>query len=91
MSIRSCSIPLAYDLQANGAAEKAVHEFMRSIRVLELGLEQRSGRQIETEEPTMEWIVEHVSMLIDECVVGHDGKTAHRMLWGDDSSKPLVE
>ena len=69
--------PPAYNPQANGAAERAVHEIMGEIRALKIGLEQIIGIRIPTSFKIMEWMVEFALVIINRCLVGHDGKTPY--------------
>ena len=83
--------PPAYNPQANGAAERAVQEIMGEMRALKIGLEQRIGIKIPTSFKVMEWIVELAPVIINRCLVGHDGKTPFSRLVGKHSSKETVE
>jgi hypothetical protein len=83
--------PPAYDPQSNGAVERGVQEIMNQIRAMKIGLEQRLGAKIKTNWEIMEWIVELSAVLINRCLVGHDGKTAYARLMGKNSTKEMVE
>ena len=64
---------------------------MGEIRALKISLEQRIGTKIPTSFKIMEWIVELALVIIDRCLVGHDGKTQYSRLMGKHSSKEMVE
>ena len=83
--------PPAYDPQANGVIEKAVDDVMGQIRALKIGLESRLKRKIESDEPILQWIVEHAPMMINRCQKGHDGKTPERRLKGKETQQGFVE
>ena len=48
----------AYDLQANGAVEKAAQEYMGQLRTMKVGLEARLQFQIEPEWAVLQWMSE---------------------------------
>ena len=83
--------PPAYDPQANGAAEKAVQDYMGQLRALKIGLEYRLGGKIESHWPIMEWLSEHSPTTIDRGQMGHDGKVPYQRRMGKLSKKPMVE
>ena len=55
---------------------------MGEIRALKIGLEQRIGIKIPTSFKIMEWIVELAPVIINRCLVEHDGKTSYPRLMG---------
>ena len=83
--------PPAYDPQANGAAEKAVQEFMGQLRALKIGLEARLQCKVESQWEILEWATELEGELIGRCQVGRDGRTAYYRLYGRNSTKALIE
>ena len=83
--------PPADNPQANGASERAVQEIMGEIRALKIGLEQRIGIKIPTSFKIMEWVVKLGPVIINRCLVGHDGKTPYWRLMGKHTSKEMVE
>ena len=64
---------------------------MGEIRALKIALEQRIGIKIQTTFKIMEWIVELALVIINRCLVGHDGKTPYSRLMGKHSSEEMVE
>ena len=83
--------PPAYDPQANGAIERGVQEVAGQIRAMKIGLEQRLGARVTTKWKIFEWMVELSTVLLNRCLVGHDGKTPYARLMGKNSSQPIVE
>ncbi len=83
--------PPAYDPQSNGAAEKAVQDYMGQERAGKIGLEYRLKVKVESQWPIMEWIGEHACTLLDRCQVGHDGKVPYQRRMGKLSDKPIME
>ena len=83
--------PPAYDPQANGAAERAVQEYMGQLRKLKIGLEQRIGKKIESTWAILEWLSELALVLLSRYQVGKDGKTSHRRLMGKECQQAAVE
>ena len=83
--------PPAYDPQSNGAAEKAVQDYMGQVRAGKIDLEYRLKEKIESQWPIMEWIGEHACVLLDRCQVGHDGKVPYQRRMGKISEKPIIE
>ena len=83
--------PPAYDPQANGAAEKAVQDYMGQLRTMKIGLEARLKCKIESEWAILQWMSELAPELLNRCQVGRDGRKAYYRLQGKDSKKPIVE
>ena len=83
--------PPAYDPQSNGAAEKAVQDYMGQVRAGKIGLEFRLKEKVESQWPIMEWIGEHACVLLDRYQVGHDGKVPYQRRMGKVSEKPMIE
>ena len=86
-----CQNPPAYNPQSNGSAERAVQEVMSQVRAMKLALDQRLGTSVKTDWKALEWMVELSAVLINRCLVGHDGKTPYSRLMVKNSSKELVE
>ena len=82
--------PLAYDPQANGAEERGVQEFTNQLRAMKIGLEQRIQMKIDTNWKIVEWMIESAPTLINQCFVGHDGKTPYARLM-EKHSKDIFE
>ena len=59
-----------HDPQGNGVAERAVKEFMGTLRRLKLGLEARLGVRIAADHPVVQWMSEHASAVINWFLVG---------------------
>ena len=76
--------PLAYNPQANGTAERA--EITG-----EDWLGTKNWHQMPTSLKIMEWTVELAPVIINRCLVEHDGKTPYSRLIGKHSSKDMVE
>jgi hypothetical protein len=83
--------PPAYDPQANGAAEKAVQEYMGQLRTLRVGLEARLKCKIESEWAIRQWMSVLAPELMNRCQVGRDGRTAYYRMQGKDSKKAIIE
>ena len=62
--------PPAYDPQANGAAEKAVQDYMGQLRTMKIGLEARLKCKIESEWAILQWMSELAPELLNRCQVG---------------------
>ena len=60
--------PPAYNPQSNGCIERAVQEFMNTMRVLKLGLEQRLQTQMTLKWNVIDWMIEHCSNIINHCL-----------------------
>ena len=75
----------AYDPQANGAAEKAVQDYMGQVMVMKIGLEARLKCKVESE-----WITELAGELLSRGQVGKDGRTAYFRLYGRNSAKTVL-
>ena len=58
---------------------------------MKIALDQRLGTTMKTDWKALEWMVELSAVLINRCLVGHDGKTPYSRLMGKNSSKELVE
>ena len=54
----------AYDPQANGAAEKAVQDYMGQVRAMKIGLEARLKCKVESDWKIVEWITELAGELL---------------------------
>ena len=67
-----------YDPQANGAAEKAVQDYLGQVRAMKIGLEARLKCKVESDRKIMEWITELAGKLLSGGQVGKDGPTASR-------------
>ena len=83
--------PPAYDPQSNGAVERAVQEFMNTMRAMKLSLEQRLQVQMGMEWKAIDWMIEHCADIINHCLVGHDGKTPYMRLMGKRSGRQWDE
>ena len=58
---------------------------------MKIALDQRLGTTVKTDWKALEWMVELSAVLINRCLVGHDGKTPYSRLMGKNSSKEYVE
>ena len=67
----------AYDPQANGAAEKAVQDYLGQVRAMKIGLEARLKCKVESHWEIMEWITKLAGELLSRGLVGKDGRTAY--------------
>ena len=83
--------PPAYDPQSNGAAEKALQEYMEQLRVLKIALERRLESDLATKDAILEWASDHAALQISRYKLGGDGKTAFRRLMGKDCRAVSVE
>ena len=81
----------AYDPPVNCAVERGVQEFMNQMRAMKICLEQRIQMKIDTSWKIVEWMVELAPTLVNQCLVGHDGKTPYARLRKKNSSKDIVE
>ena len=78
----------AYDPQANGAAEKAVQDYMGQVSGqvgIEIGLEARLKCKVESDWKIMEWITELAGELLSRGQVGMDGRTAEVTIYNGTS------
>ena len=64
--------------QTHGRAEKAVQDVIYQVRKMKLALEQRLKIALPVDLPMTHWMVEHVALLINRHLKGHDGKTAYK-------------
>ena len=71
--------------------ERAVQELMSQVHAMKIVLDQRLGTTVKTDWKALEWMVEFSAVLINRCLVGHDGKTAYSRLMVKNSSKEVVE
>ena len=81
----------AYDPQANGAAEKAVQDYMGQGRAMMIGLEARLKCKVESDWKVMEWSTELAGDLLSRGQVGKDGCAAYFRLYGRNSAKAVLE
>ena len=58
--------PAAYDPRANGAVERAVQEFMNTMRAMKLSLEQRLQVQMSFEWKAIDWMIEHCAYIMNQ-------------------------
>ena len=58
---------------------------------MKIALDQRLGTTVKTDWKALEWMVELSAVLINRCLVGHDGKTPYSRLMVKNSFKELVE
>ena len=65
------------DSKGNGVVERAVKSIEEEIRVARSALEMRIGVKIEPEHAVMAQLIEYVSLLLNRCEVGRDGRTAY--------------
>ena len=80
------------DLQANGAAERAVRELMSQFRRVKLRFERRIESTIAHDHPIIDWAIQHSGFFITKFLKGsQDGFTAHRRLHGREHRGELVE
>ena len=80
------------DPQGNGVAERAVKEFLGTLRRLKLALESRLATRIPADHPIVQWMGEHASCAINWFLVGsQDGMTAHRRMFDKEFSGKLIE
>ena len=42
------------------------------VRVIKIGYEQNTKREVDVKSAGMDWIVEHAVDILNKCVVGHD-------------------
>jgi hypothetical protein len=64
--------------QSNGAIERHIQSIEGLSRTLKLSLEKRWGVHINHTHPCIPWLLEHASLVLNRCQMGHDGKTAHQ-------------
>ena len=77
--------------QANGAAEKAVQDYMGQVRAMTIGLEARLKCTVESDWKIMECITELPGELQSRGQVEEDGRTAYFKLYGRNSAKAVLE
>ena len=58
---------------------------------MKIALDQRFGTTVKTDWKALEWMVELSAVLINRCLVGHDGKTPSSRLMGKNSSVEFGE
>ena len=84
--------PPAYNTQANGAAERAVLGYHGRNQGSEgFASKKRIGINIPTSFKIMESIVELALVIINRCLVEHDGKTPYSRHMGKHSTMEMVE
>ena len=81
----------AYDPQANGAAEKAIQDYMGQARAMKMELEARLKCKVESDWKIMEWITELAGELLSRGQVGKHGRTAYFRLYDRNSAKAVLE
>ena len=67
---------------SNGIIESAVRLVKDMLRVHLAALERRIGARFPSNHPVLTWLVEHVSDIISNYMVGVDGKTSYERLYG---------
>ena len=82
--------PAAYDSQSNGGTEVGVRLVRGLFRSVNLCLEQRIDRFIPVDHPVVQWMLEHVCLLLNAIVKGSDGLTAWTRVRGRPFSQQLL-
>ena len=77
--------------QSNGAAESAIQQVQDLFRTHKAALEARLKKTIPITHPLMEWLVEHVSHLLNRYNLDTDGRTAHGRLHGKEVHERICE
>ena len=75
----------------NGAAEKAVQDYMGQVKAMKIGLEARLKSKVESDWKIMDWITELAGQLLSRGQVGKDGRRAYFRLYGRNSAKAVLE
>ena len=70
------------DSRANGFAERAVQTLEKQLRVLKLALETRIGEKLPVQHPLFAWLVEHSAHVLNNYLIGSDGKSPVQRLRG---------
>ena len=63
--------------QANGRVEEAGRTIRDHARVLKINLQPRLGREVEADEPIMQWLLRWAVMSLSRFKRGSDGKTPY--------------
>ena len=75
------------DSCANGLAERAVQTLEKQLRVLKLAFETRIGERLPVQHPIFAWLVEHSANVLNNYLVGSDGKSPVQRLRGRAASQ----
>jgi hypothetical protein len=65
---------------SNGVVERGIQAMQGQLRTMRSALETCWGYQIPDDHAIINWMVEHSSVVLNKCEVGHDGKTPHERL-----------
>ena len=74
--------PTPGESASNGGVETGVKVFKGLLRVHLAALERNLGARLPSSRPLFSWIVEHVSDVLTEYLVGTDGRSAYGRLCG---------
>ena len=79
------------DSRANGLAERAVQTLEKQLRVMKLAFETRVGERLSVHHPLFAWLVEHAANVLNNYLVGSDGKCPVQRLRGRAASQFVLE
>ena len=79
------------DHKANGAAEKAVQEIKRQVRVIKSSLEEKLKEKLEENDSMLAWMPRHAADLLSRYRRGADGRTAEMRRSGKEWRRPGFE
>ena len=83
--------PPVGESQSNGAAENAVKQVQKHVRIIRDGLEARYKGKVEGTHPAMTWLVRHAAGVKSRLQKGEDGRTAFERLRGKGFKGKWVE
>ena len=67
---------------SNGVGERVIKEVQGQLRAMKSVLDAMAGVDIRSTSNILPWMVEYAPVLINRCIVGKDGRTAHERLRG---------